>query len=82
MRDWTESGRRGDYKGVQGNFGRINMFIILIVAMVSCVDTYVKTFQIIYPKCEQSIVRQLNLNKTVKKKNKKLLDLLELRPLL
>lgn len=37
-------GKNKDYKGAQGLWGSINMFIILIVAMAFLVETYVKIY--------------------------------------
>lgn len=49
----------GELPGAGGNFSRGGggeIFIILIIAVVSQMDTYVKTPQIEYVKCVQQIV--------------------------
>lgn len=55
----------------------INIFIILVVEVISRVYTYVKTYQIITFTYVQFIVYQLNFSRAVKKINEFLLHLLQ-----
>lgn len=59
--------RRG-YKEAQGNFWRrvMNMFIILIMVLISWAYAHVKTYHAVYFKSVQFVVCQLYLNKDVK----------------
>ena len=55
-----------DYKGHEAFLGVMDMFIVLIVVLVSRTHKYVQTYQIVHFKCVQ-IICQLHLNKAVKK---------------
>ena len=52
-------------KHIRRFWGPLGMFTLLIVVMVSQVDAYVKTYQIMYFKYVHFIVCQLNLCKAV-----------------
>lgn len=52
-------------KEYKNTFWMMSMFIILVVVMVSCVYTYVKTHQIVHFKYVQFIVHKLYFDKTI-----------------
>lgn len=58
--------REEGYKEAQGNLRVMNMFIILIMVLISWVYTYVKIYQVVHFKSMQFYVCQLHLNKDVK----------------
>lgn len=75
---WRCGGRVGRItRGMREILEMINIFIILVVEVISRVYTYVKTYQIITFTYVQFIVYQLNFSRAVKKINEFLLHLLQ-----
>lgn len=59
-------GKEALQRGMKKLFRVMGMFAILIVVMVSCLYTYVKTYQTVYFKYVWFEVCQLYLNKAIK----------------
>lgn len=61
-------GKRSGEKGLQRSPRKLlmNMFIILIMVLISWVYAHVKTYHAVYLKSVQFVVCQLYLNKDVK----------------
>lgn len=70
-------GELGELQGNEEILEMINIFIILVVEVISRVYTYVKTYQIISFTYMQFIVYQLNFSRAVKKINEFLLHFLQ-----
>lgn len=69
---WTESlgAEILQFSGAQGNFGVMEMFLILIVVMASWVYMYVKSHQIVPLNVCSSLYGSYTATKPIKKKKK------------